>query len=82
MSNASRPADMKDFREDKSLKSSQLEKALPSNQGSRQDDQVSFRSLKSEFDYGNKKKFVDVLGNLTTNAHLNRLRQEHARVAG
>ena len=35
------------------------------------------RSLRSEFDYGSKRKFVDVLGNTTTNSTLNRLRREH-----
>ena len=45
--------------------------------GNQPDDLRSNRSLKSEFDYGSKKKFVDVLGNVTTNSHLNRLRQEH-----
>ena len=45
--------------------------------GNQADDLRSNRSLKSEFDYGSKKKFVDVLGNVTTNSNLNRLRQEH-----
>ena len=54
-------------------------KAPLSNRGGNQpEDLVSNRSLRSEFDYGSKKKFVDVLGNVNTNAHLNRLRQEHA----
>ena len=35
------------------------------NQKQRQDDTVSNRSVKSEFDYGSKKKFVDILGNNT-----------------
>jgi DNA-binding XRE family transcriptional regulator len=36
------------------------------------------RSLRSEFDYGSKKKFVDVLGNVNRNSHLNQLRMQHA----
>lgn len=36
------------------------------------------RSLRSEYDYGNKKKFVDVLGNVPSQqAKLNRLRAQH-----
>ena len=35
------------------------------------------RSLRSEYDYGSKKKFVDVLGNVSQTAKLNRLRAEH-----
>ena len=35
------------------------------------------RSLRSEYDYGSKKKFIDVLGNVSTQAKLNRLRAEH-----
>ena len=35
------------------------------------------RSLRSEYDYGSKKKFVDVLGNVSTQTKLNRLRAEH-----
>ena len=49
-----------------------------SNRGGRDNDsrkvEEDLRSLRSEFDYGSKKKFVDVLGNVTTNSHLNRLR--------
>ena len=37
---------------------------------------MSNRSVKSEFDYGSKKKFVDILGT-NTQSQLNRLRQEH-----
>jgi len=32
------------------------------------------RSMRSEFDYGSKKKFVDVLGNVSQAAQLKRLR--------
>ena len=35
------------------------------------------RSIKSEYDYGSKKKFIDVLGNVSANAQLNRLRAQH-----
>lgn len=35
------------------------------------------RSLRSEYDYGSKKKFVDVLGNVSATAKLNRLRAQH-----
>jgi hypothetical protein len=35
------------------------------------------RSLRSEYDYGSKKKFVDVLGNVSTTAKLNKMRAEH-----
>jgi len=62
VSNASRPADLKDF-EDQDGDNKKVEEDL--------------RSLRSEFDYGSKKKFVDVLGNVTQASHLNRLRQEH-----
>lgn len=34
------------------------------------------RSLKSEFDYGSKRKFVDVLGNQSRSTQLNKLRKE------
>ena len=33
--------------------------------------------MRSEYDYGSKKKFVDVLGNVSNNAKLNRLRAAH-----
>ena len=35
------------------------------------------RSLKSEYDYGSKKKFVDVLGNISIGAKLRGLRARH-----
>ena len=35
------------------------------------------RSMRSEFDYGSKKKFVDVLGNVSQAAQLKRLRAQH-----
>ena len=35
------------------------------------------RSLRSEYDYGSKKKFVDVLGNVSTTAKLNKMRAQH-----
>ena len=35
------------------------------------------RSLKSEYDYGSKKKFVDVLGNVSISAKLQGLRARH-----
>ena len=35
------------------------------------------RSLRSEYDYGSKKKFVDVLGNVSQQTKLNRLRAQH-----
>jgi len=36
------------------------------------------RSLRSEYDYGSKKKFVDVLGNInTTSSQINELRRLH-----
>jgi len=37
------------------------------------------RSLKSEYDYGSKKKFVDVLGNISTGAKLSAMRAQHDR---
>ena len=33
--------------------------------------------MRSEYDYGSKKKFVDVLGNVSNNAKLARLRAAH-----
>ena len=33
--------------------------------------------MKSEYDYGSKKKFVDVLGNVSISAKLQRLRAQH-----
>ena len=35
------------------------------------------RSLRSEYDYGSKKKFVDVLGNVSQATKLNRMRAQH-----
>ena len=35
------------------------------------------RSLKSEYDYGSKKKFIDVLGNISIGAKLTRLRGQY-----
>ena len=35
------------------------------------------RSLKSEYDYGSKRKFVDVLGNVSIGTKLKRLRAQH-----
>ena len=40
------------------------------------------RSLRSEFDYGQKRKFVDVLGNVSATAKLNRLRALEAAKNG
>ena len=41
--------------------------------------QEDLRSVKSEYDYANKKKFVDVLGNISVNAKLNAMRNEAER---
>lgn len=35
------------------------------------------RSVRSEYDYGSKKKFLDVLGNVSNNGKLNRMRAQH-----
>ena len=35
------------------------------------------RSIKSEYDYGSKKKFLDVMGNISIDAKLNRMRAQH-----
>lgn len=40
------------------------------------------RSIKSEFDYGSKKKFVDILGNVSRTSQLNRLRADHKLGSG
>ena len=73
-----RPRD--EYKEDKELTTNQYHKVMCGlyQWESKPDDLVSNRSLKSEFDYGSKKKFVDVLGNVNPNAHLNRMRREHA----
>ena len=91
VSNASKPADLKDFEDQlmaKKQTADQFEhgKTLLSNKGARDNDsrkvEEDLRSLRSEFDYGSKKKFVDVLGNVTQNSNLNRLRQEHEQQKG
>ena len=41
------------------------------------DEQQDLRSVKSEFDYKEKKKFTDVLGEPSKNQQLERLRGEH-----
>lgn len=42
-------------------------------------DQVEedLRSIRSEYDYGSKKKFVDVLGNISIQSKLRNLRAQH-----
>ena len=35
------------------------------------------RSIKSEYDYGSKKKFLDVMGNISIDAKLKRMRAQH-----
>ena len=35
------------------------------------------RSIKSEYDYGSKKKFLDVMGNISIDAKLQRMRAQH-----
>ena len=86
VSNASRAADLRDFEEQlmqKKQTADQFEhgKTLLNNKAPQNAEKVEedLRSLRSEFDYGSKKKFVDVLGNVTQNSHLNRLRAEHAQ---
>lgn len=88
VSHASKAADLRDFQDDERRQTkAQFEhgKTLLSNRGGLDNDsrkvEEDLRSLRSEYDYGSKKKFVDVLGNVTTNSHLNRLRQEHAKNA-
>lgn len=87
VSNAnSRVADMNDFaggRTATKLTAEQFEhgKTLLNNRAgldteSRQVEE-DLRSLRSEFDYGSKKKFVDVLGNVSNQTKLNRLRAQH-----
>ena len=66
-SRLSRPTDAERFEHGKTLlnndKNAQMEEDL--------------RSLRSEYDYGSKKKFVDVLGNVSQAAKLNRMRAQH-----
>ena len=87
VSNAnSRVGDMNDFAPGRSgtkLTAEQFEhgKTLLNNRAgldteSRQVEE-DLRSLRSEFDYGSKKKFVDVLGNVSAQTKLNRLRAQH-----
>ena len=40
-------------------------------------EEADLRSIKSEYDYGSKRKFVDVLGNISIDAKLRRLRAQH-----
>ena len=67
VSNASRAADLNDFNDGTKVSfevgvKTLTQKGLELNQKQKQDDTVSNRSVKSEFDYGTKKKFIDVLG--------------------
>ena len=76
----SRVADMNDFRGTREQNAADFEKGktLLSQRGGdagRADDDL--RSMKSEYDYGSKKKFLDVLGNVSAATKLNRLRAQH-----
>ncbi len=44
------------------------------NDGASRTADEDLRSLRSEYDYGAKKKFIDVLGNVSTATKLNRMR--------
>lgn len=66
MSTVSTKADLRDFDRDPgfSHKNTILPKIVKDEKDSRPDD---LRSVRSEFDYGNKKKFTDVLGSIKRN---------------
>ena len=51
--------------------------SLQSRQNAGATGEEDLRSLKSEYDYGSKKKFVDVLGNISIGAKLQGLRARH-----
>ena len=71
-SSASRVADMNDF---KPKKLSERQNNLA---GGQDDAELSdLRSIKSEYDYGSKRKFVDVLGNVSIEAKIKRMRAQH-----
>ena len=63
-------ADLKDFLHPQ-LNSKKIQ---GQHSGGGEDD---LRSIKSEYDYGSKKKFLDVLGNISIDAKLQRLRALH-----
>ena len=50
---------------DKTFKKSDLEKLPGPGDSNLKEPSEAGRSLKSEYDYGNKRKFVDVLGNVS-----------------
>ena len=72
---SSKVGDMADFA---AAERFEHEKNLLNNASRRQEGvEEDLRSLRSEYDYGSKKKFLDVLGNVSTQAKLNKLRAEH-----
>jgi len=73
VSNAgSKVGDMNDFEHGKTL----LNNRAGLDSESRQVEE-DLRSVRSEYDYGSKRKFLDVLGNVSNTAKLNRLRAQH-----
>ena len=76
---SSRAGDMNDFAPVASTKRGAEGKTLQNNRNGEDiamaDDDL--RSLKSEYDYGSKKKFIDVLGNISIGAKLTRLRGQY-----
>ena len=65
-------ADMNDFIDDVSSNDRRQNRVSFQNTPTQDDD---LRSIKSEYDYGSKKKFVDVLGNVSIAAKLTRQRE-------
>ena len=63
----SRIGDMNDFADRAPSKAAQFEagKTLLNRAGHEKTQEEDLRSLRSEYDYGSKKKFVDVLGNVS-----------------
>ena len=79
VSHASKAADLRDFKDDENLQTKATLNSLKGRENEskqREDDLRSNRSLKSEFDYESKRKFVDILGK-TAGSELNRLRRDH-----
>ena len=77
----SRVADMNDFRDQAptglgSDKGKTLLNAVRARDGENRQEE-DLRSMRSEYDYGSKKKFLDVLGNVSAATKLKRMREQH-----
>ena len=60
----------------KSAADFELTKAKLNGQSNRNDQESDLRSLPSEYDYGSKRKFLDVLGNISISQRIKQMRAQ------